>query len=229
MIINPKQVVDETIDMYSPVQVYEELVMLTTFLASRTLINVLEIGSHRCGILNILANMATGKIISVDDYDPSAEDYRKKFLKSCPRAKLLKGNSHDMLVKESVEQVLNGEALDLLLIDGDHSTAGIYQDFRMYSPLVAQGGIIALHDIDPQHAVLTEPANVWRNLKVDPRFASDSIIHVGTTPDVDYSNRKSLIRIADLLFRRPKLFHKRFPTLKGLPCRLGGFGILCKL
>lgn len=40
--------------------------------------------------------------------------------------------------------------LDLLLIDGDHSYEGVLEDYSTYSPLVRQGGVIALHDIAPK-------------------------------------------------------------------------------
>lgn len=224
--MGPKKLVDETVDIYSPMQVYQELVMLTTFLSSRTLINVLEIGSHRCGMLYILSKIASGEVISVDLCNPSAEGYQKVFKTLNPHVKLLRGNSHDELMKKSVVQILDGKKLDLLLIDGDHSTVGILNDVDMYSPLVAQGGIIVLHDIDHRHALLTEPANAWNILKADSRFEKAEIIYLGSTPDIDYTNKAKLSQITDLLYFSPQLFHERFPTLKGLPPRLGGFGIL---
>ena len=36
---------------------------------------------------------------------------------------------------------------DFLFIDGDHTYEGVKTDFEMYSPLVRQGGLVALHDI----------------------------------------------------------------------------------
>lgn len=37
--------------------------------------------------------------------------------------------------------------IDLLLIDGDHSDAGVRSDWRRFSPLVLPGGLIGLHDV----------------------------------------------------------------------------------
>jgi predicted O-methyltransferase YrrM len=37
----------------------------------------------------------------------------------------------------------------LLFIDGDHTYAGVSQDFKVYGSLVRPGGLIALHDIAP--------------------------------------------------------------------------------
>src|SRR5262249_47954579 len=36
--------------------------------------------------------------------------------------------------------------IDFLFIDADHSWAGIDRDWRDWSPLVAPGGVVALHD-----------------------------------------------------------------------------------
>jgi predicted O-methyltransferase YrrM len=224
-----KKIVDETVNTYAPMQVYEELLHLTTFLAERTLINALEIGSHRCGILNILAHIVVGKIISVDSYHHSAEAYRQRFSLSHPRAKLIKGNSHDEHVKELVVQFLGKEMIDLLLIDADHTTMGIFTDVNMYSPLVARGGMIVVHDVDPQHALLSEPEVAWCALKQDPRFKSEEIICLGNTPGINYADKGQLSQITDMLYFDPVRFKKQFPKLNGLPHRLGGFGILCKL
>jgi predicted O-methyltransferase YrrM len=49
---------------------------------------------------------------------------------------------------------------DFLFLDGDHTEAGVRRDLELYAPLVAPGGLIALHD------VLRHPAQpsvgVWR-------------------------------------------------------------------
>lgn len=48
-----------------------------------------------------------------------------------------------------VRQALRGAALDVLLIDGDHSYDGALGDFLAYGEMVRDGGLIALHDIVP--------------------------------------------------------------------------------
>lgn len=64
----------------------------------------------------------------------------------------IRGNSHndetfERLRSEMVnDQVTDGE-IDFLFIDGDHTYDGVRQDFEMYSELVADDGIVALHDI----------------------------------------------------------------------------------
>ena len=55
--------------------------------------------------------------------------------------------------------------IDFLFIDGDHSLKGVEQDFKMYSPLVRKGGIIAFHD-SCYHADETEEVDLfWKEIK----------------------------------------------------------------
>ena len=41
------------------------------------------------------------------------------------------------------------ERLDFVFVDGDHSYDGLRVDYEGFSPLIAKGGIIALHDSMP--------------------------------------------------------------------------------
>jgi cephalosporin hydroxylase len=61
--------------------------------------------------------------------------------------KIILGNSHRQKIQTKVIQALNGNQVDLLMIDGDHSYHGCLHDFELYAPLVKPGGIIAFHDI----------------------------------------------------------------------------------
>jgi cephalosporin hydroxylase len=72
------------------------------------------------------------------------------------RIYLLRRDSHDPKTLEEVKGILDGQKVDFLFIDGDHTYNGVKQDFEMYSPLVKEGGIIAFHDIvchDPSENV----------------------------------------------------------------------------
>jgi predicted O-methyltransferase YrrM len=64
--------------------------------------------------------------------------------------------------------LLDGRAIDFLFIDGDHSWDGVWQDFKMYSSLVAPGGLIAFHDISPSPAEWTKGvAQFWREFTLE--------------------------------------------------------------
>jgi len=58
-----------------------------------------------------------------------------------------RGDSHDSAFLDQVRSALNGQMLDLLFIDGDHSYEGVRQDYEMYSKLVRDGGLVAFQDV----------------------------------------------------------------------------------
>jgi hypothetical protein len=63
--------------------------------------------------------------------------------------KLIRADSHNPRTREEVHEWLGGDALDCLLIDGDHRFDGVRRDFLTFGPLVRVGGVIAVHDIVP--------------------------------------------------------------------------------
>lgn len=67
------------------------------------------------------------------------------------RLELINGSSYAPQTVRRVERVLNGNKLDVLLIDGDHSAYGVRQDFLRYRHLVRQDGLILFHDIVPDY------------------------------------------------------------------------------
>jgi FkbM family methyltransferase len=75
------------------------------------------------------------------------------------------GDSHDHLTYRWLLGRLKGRPIDVLVLDGDHSVAGIRQDLAEYGGLVRPGGLILLHDIasvgDPRAMV----HEVWPHLR----------------------------------------------------------------
>lgn len=64
------------------------------------------------------------------------------------------GDSHDPASRDWLVSQLRhdrpevlGQPVDVLVIDGDHTEAGVRADWAMYSPLVRPGGLALLHDI----------------------------------------------------------------------------------
>lgn len=73
---------------------------------------------------------------------------------------LLRADSHSAETVELVADILSHAPIDFLFIDGDHTYDGVKRDFELYLPLVAKGGMVALHDIHPRPE---EPRiEVWR-------------------------------------------------------------------
>jgi cephalosporin hydroxylase len=60
---------------------------------------------------------------------------------------LLSCSSYDPETAIKAKEILKGNKIDFLFIDGDHRYEAIKEDYNLYSSLVRQGGIIAFHDI----------------------------------------------------------------------------------
>jgi len=94
---------------------------------------------------------------------------RRGFAVGSQRLSLLMGSdSHSESTLRRVVTLLRGRAIDFLFIDGDHSRDGVWQDFNMYSPLVAPGGLIAFHDISQSPADWTKGvARFWQEFSAE--------------------------------------------------------------
>lgn len=94
---------------------------------------------------------------------------RRGFAVGSQRVSLLMDrDSHSEATRELVATLLDGRLVEFLFIDGDHSHDGVWQDFHMYSTLVAPGGLIAFHDISPNPAEWTQGvARFWRDFTAE--------------------------------------------------------------
>lgn len=169
-----------------PLQVKEEIGSLIEELDSRKPYNFLEIGTASGGTLFLFSRIAhpESKLISIDlpggRFGGGYSIFRKPLYKSFARNEqeihLLRMNSHEDASLGSVKEILNGENLEFLFIDGDHSYRGVKKDFEMYSELVQEGGIIALHDIvKDQEDSDIEVHQFWEEIKGE--FETKEIIH----------------------------------------------------
>jgi predicted O-methyltransferase YrrM len=141
----------------SPLQIRAEIETLLTKLAKRKIRVMLEIGTAQGGTLYLFSRIlnSNAEIVSLDlpegDFVGSYPSYKKAFYASFARDNqrifLVKANSHEKSSLENVKSILNGQELDFLFIDGDHTYEGVKADFEMYGPLVREGGLIAFHDI----------------------------------------------------------------------------------
>jgi predicted O-methyltransferase YrrM len=120
---------------------------------------LLEIGTANGGSLFLFAQtaMPDAHIISVDlhhgefggGYPAWKIPLYKAFTRGTQRLDLVRGDSHAPQTAEDVRRRLDGEQLDFLFIDGDHTYDGVKQDFETFAPLVRPGGLIGFHDIAP--------------------------------------------------------------------------------
>jgi len=143
----------------TPLQDREEIIEFLKIVERMRPRNVLEIGTARGGTLFLLTRVASEDAVltSLDlpggpfggGYPERMVPLLESFAVERQRIHLMKADSHSEHTRRMVEEVMGGQKLDLLFIDGDHTYDGVRRDFEMYSPLVRKGGIIAFHDICP--------------------------------------------------------------------------------
>jgi predicted O-methyltransferase YrrM len=146
-------------NVVAPNQIRSEIGALLCALAAEPPRTMLEIGTARGGTLFLLCQVAAddANLISIDlpysgpcgnaGYPPAVASLFASFARSEQAIELIQGDSHSGDTRAEVQRILGGRPLDFLLIDGDHTEAGVRRDFEMYSPLVRRDGQIALHDI----------------------------------------------------------------------------------
>ncbi len=135
---------------------------------------VLEIGSCGGGSLFCFCRLAEPQatLISVDlpggFFGGGAASWKipifNSFVRRGQTLHLLRRDSHDEKTLARVRALLDGQALDFLMIDGDHTFEGVKQDYEMYAPLVREGGYIAFHDT--LHDASTETKDISYKIEV---------------------------------------------------------------
>jgi predicted O-methyltransferase YrrM len=151
----------------------EEIAWLFARVAELRPERVLEIGTDEGGTLFLWTRAAApdARLVAVDTRPLGPLAARSPFaltLRGFTRARqriavVMPADSHDPSTREHVETLLGGQPLDFLFLDGDHGYEGIWQDFRMYAPLVRPGGLVAFHDVSQDPAPSTEGvARFWR-------------------------------------------------------------------
>lgn len=115
--------------------------------------NFIEIGTNQGGTFIELCKVVKGLHISIDLEYPNPDqkiDFDKRneaILNQYPDSILITGDSHLKETKDKLIKALNGQKVDVLFIDGDHSYKGIKQDYKDYKEFVNEGGLIIFHDI----------------------------------------------------------------------------------
>jgi len=140
-----------------PWQIREEIIGLLRLLEERRPKTIIDIATAWGGTLFLFTRVADAhaSIISVDLprglFHGGYADYRtvlyRSFAREAQVLHLVRADSHSPETLEQIKKLLDGRAVDFLMIDGDHSYEGVKKDFETYSPLVKPGGLIAFHDI----------------------------------------------------------------------------------
>jgi len=137
---------------FAPSQKDSEIFYLFNLVKEKKFKNICEIGSYKGGTFFLLCQAASddATLVSIDiKYPIERKLAHKLFGKSGQKIYCIKGDTKDHSTYRKLESALKGKSLDLLFIDGDHSLFGVMNDFIRYSPFVRKGGVIAIHDIQP--------------------------------------------------------------------------------
>ena len=159
-----------------PWQVDSEIRALLTDMQARRPKVVVEIGTASGGTLFLLAQTAAphALLISIDlpramfggGYARWRAPLYRSFAGPNQRIELIRGDSHDAATFERVVELLNGAAVDVLFVDGDHRYEGVKADFERYGKLVAEDGIVAFHDIVPGETEFVGGVpNFWQEVR----------------------------------------------------------------
>jgi cephalosporin hydroxylase len=147
---------------------------------------IVEIGTHRGGTLVCWAAVAapSAHIVSIDmptdewtGLGAREEDLARvrRRLQPGQRLTTIAGDSHAPSTRARLADALQGAPVDLLWIDGDHSAAGVRQDFEMYGALVRRGGAIAFHDVHAsEHWPSFGSPAFWQEIK--GRYRADEFV-----------------------------------------------------
>ncbi|TND05913.1 MAG: O-methyltransferase-like protein [Bacteroidetes bacterium] len=162
-------------ELITPWQFREEMEQLADELEKLRPQVVVEIGTANGGTLFMASRVAADDalLISIDlpqgPYGGGYPEWKVPVYNSFSRRKqkieLVRDDSHAAHTFENLKKSLGGKPIDYLFIDGDHSYAGVKQDFEMYSPLVRPGGIIVFHDIVTHPDESTNVYKLWNELK----------------------------------------------------------------
>jgi hypothetical protein len=122
---------------------------------SNVYINYLEIGCYAGGSACLLLQRPNTNVVSIDLGEPISPETVLNNVNLLNIHKnnyeYIKSNSRDLETYNKIKTKYG--QLDILFIDGDHTYAGVKNDFDLYSKLVKDGGYIIFDDYnDPIHS-----------------------------------------------------------------------------
>lgn len=184
------------------IQNYDEIYRAVEFVSSKNISNFLEIGTNQGGTFYAWTCISNpGTRISIDiphgefgtnNFDEST---RNKILSGYPgNCYFISGNSQDALNLAKVENYLQGQKLDFLFIDGDHTEDGVTRDFFLYKHLVKKYGWIGFHDIKDSNfhsANNCFVSKLWNKLEGDKVEFIDNSTEFGGIGFIQYNDNIS--------------------------------------
>jgi predicted O-methyltransferase YrrM len=149
-------------------QIPSEITALAERVAALSPRRILEIGTASGGTALIWSYLAREQVVTCDLQDMR---FQAPLFQGFPppgsacRLDALSGDSHDSSFRARVVDVLDGQPVDFLFIDGDHTESGVTRDYLDYKSLVRPGGLIAFHDIvESQPLQSNQVYHLWKRL-----------------------------------------------------------------
>ena len=128
-----------------------EITKLAQEVAEHDPATVMEIGSANGGTLYVWARVldSVDRILSTElNYRGRVPLFEYFATDSGCSLRCIEGDSHADSTERAIRRELGDDSIDFLYIDGDHSYEGVKADFETYEPLVADDGLIGLHDVE---------------------------------------------------------------------------------
>jgi predicted O-methyltransferase YrrM len=179
----PRQLARESLAV-GAIQKAPELARLIALVRALRPHAVVEIGSFRGGTLAAWCKLAAADavLVSVDlpeeSETPATPDDLRRRARARQRVEVVRGDSQTDETRREVEAALGGREVDFLMIDADHSYDGVRRDFELYSPLVRNGGLVALHDIvEHTHRPEIDVARFWTEIRA--RYEHEEFVSPG--------------------------------------------------
>jgi len=152
----------EFMKRYGAWQIHSEAIafyrILEKLKATTGLKTIVELGIDRGGTLKLWSSLLKpGDLIA--GVDITLERFRQDLTKMECDCKLVTGDSQQLNTLNMVKNTLGQRQVDFLFIDANHGR-GVFTDYKLYSPLVRKGGIIAFHDITP----IASPRELFESL-----------------------------------------------------------------
>lgn len=156
-ILRPPEIALAAIHTFGAMQKPEEFTPLYDMVEQREPKVIVEIGFGKGGTAWAWSKLSSvDKLVVIDlpagpfGGSSSAEIQAKiQFIANNTQAKVsyVAGHSQNSECLAALKEILAGDEVDFLWIDGDHTHIGVKADFLTYKELVKEGGLIAFHDI----------------------------------------------------------------------------------
>lgn len=163
--LTASQVAEQAITLHQALHNPGELTGLLRIMDSGHPQTVLEIGTYAGGSAWAWACIRSVRHIVTVDTEPRPDSVSRLASLAC-RVTQVKGDSRHPTTLANVGTALEGYQPDVVIIDGGHEYATARHDWQTYAPLVANGGLVMLHDTQgyPGNDTVQVP-QLWAEIK----------------------------------------------------------------